>query len=151
LTIKYYEICKDDEIYKYKNEKPLICTPNDRLKISLSNKGKVFGRNIVNRKEYDYIDNPKYDFISKFNLSRDKIPALYKSDSDKAIQISTLLVGNLVKDQKNPLFTWVEHPYLDKTSTSRHAVKGRIVPFDVKEVIHYNQITGEILYRNEIK
>lgn len=151
LTIKYYEICNDDKIYKYKNEKPLICAPNESLKISLSNKSKAFGRLMVNRKEYDYIDNPKYDFISKFNLNRDKVPALYKTESNKEIQISTILVGSLVKDQKNPLFTWIEHPYLDKTPTSKHAVEGRFVPFEIKEIIHFNQLNGDIIYRGEIK
>lgn len=151
LTVRYYEICKDDVIYKYKNEKPLICTPNETLKLSISNKSKIFSRLIINRKEFDYLENPKYDFISRFKLTRDKVPALYKSETNKDIQLSTILVGNLAKDQKNPLFTWIEFPYSDKTPSSSHAVSGKLVPFEVKAVIHYNQLNGDILHREEIK
>jgi hypothetical protein len=151
VTINYNKICKDDVIYKYKKEKPIICEPSSEINLSISNKNKYFGKVIVNRKEYDYIDNPDYDFVDSFKLSRDKVPLLYKSDTDKSIQIATLLVGKIVEEQKNPVFSWVEHPYIDKTATTRHAVSGKVIPFEITAIVHYNEKSGEILSKKEIQ
>lgn len=149
LAVEYKNICKDDVIYKYKNEKPLVCKANGSINLSISNKSKIFGKLISNRIDYPSLDNPEYDFKDSFKMSRNKLTSLYKSESDKTIQLATLFVGYIVEDQKNPKHTWVENPYLDKTPTTMHAVSGKVVPFEVKNIIHFNLNSGEILDKKE--
>lgn len=139
--------CKDNITQRYKKEHPVICHTGNGVSLSVSNKSKFFLKTMTQHESISRRD--EYNFIDSFSLSREKIAELPKvGNGFSSIGISTLLVGNIVKDQVNPQHSWVE-PYSTGEKITVHAASGKVIPFNVKHIVNYSSSTGEILARKD--
>ena len=151
INIKYTGKLTDgfcrDRIPKHKEAHPVICYAGNGVYLSISNQSKFFLKNLVQSKNMALA--AEYDFVDSFLLPRERISELPKvGQGFSNIGISTLLVGNIIKDQLNPSHSWVKQYSYGETIVE-HAVSGNVIPFNVKYVIYYSSSSGEILLKKE--
>ena len=119
----------------------MICNAGNGVQLSISNKNKAFGKYLKLRKEYSALDNVEYDLIDGFKLAKNKLselPPRYSTMEKKGIIVSALMVGSLVDSQKNTFHS------------DTYAVRGAVIPFNLKHIIFYNENNGEILAKRNI-
>jgi hypothetical protein len=150
LKYEIEDICTDVRIFRYKNEKPLLCELNNGIRFSISSKNKMFGKYFIGKVK-PYLDREDYKFTDTIKIKREVIPSLYSNQTTKdKILIDVLIVGNLVKDQKNPKHTWIDNSWNDNKKETEHAVGNSVVPFEPKFIVYYNSNTGEILQKRAL-
>lgn len=135
-----FGVCRDANIPEHKGEHPIICSVDNKVQLSISNKNAAFGRYLKPRKKISSEGGRKtleYDLSDTFKLSKDKVNELL-NNNDEDINISVMLLGNIINNQINPLHS------------GTYAVSGAITPFNLKHIVYYNPETGEILIRRDI-
>lgn len=135
-----FGVCRDANIPEHKGEHPIICSVDNKVQLSISNKNAAFGRYLKPRKRISSEGGRKtleYDLNDTFKLSKDKVNELL-NNNDEDINISVMLLGNIINNQINPLHS------------GTYAVSGAITPFNLKHIVYYNPETGEILVRRDI-
>ena len=145
-------LCEDKNIPKYSSEHPLVCLVGNKVSLSISNKNGLLKKYLKGRS--NMFEKGNYDLIDEFPFPRESLSTIQTipdSSSTFNLNVSTLLVGKIVKDQKNPSHAWVEEPLLSSEKTHAHAVNIGAIPFDLKYIVHYNTKTGEVLATRELK
>ncbi len=131
-------LCRDDGV---KAEHPMKCTAGNGVELSISTKNKAFSKYFKVRKPLSFSSDVEYDLVDNFKLPRNKIaelPPRYSTLENKGIIVAALLIGSLVDGQKNPL------------QAGSHAVRGAVIPFNLKHIIYYNEKNGEILAKRDV-
>jgi len=110
-----------------------------KVYLAISNKNSLVKKYVKAKTSMFEVDKLNLDLVDEFSFPREKLSTIQNSSRTYDLNVSTLLVGKIVKDQKNPLHS------------GAHAVSGKAIPFDLKYIVHYHAKTGEVLATRELK